>query len=188
MGSVTTTDFRGGLKIEVDGFPYVIVEYQHVKPGKGGAFVRTRLRHLLTGNNLDRTFRSGEKFDLADIVERTGQYLYRENDGFHFMDTESYEQFSITPDQVGAVKDFLKEEMVVQLVFYKGTAIGVTLPNFVELKIVETAPGIRGDTATGGTKLAKVETGGMVKVPLFVEEGTRIKIDTRTSAYIERVT
>jgi len=187
MGSVGTTDFRGGLKIEIDGSPYAIVDYQHVKPGKGGAFVRTRLRNLLTGNSLDRTFRSGEKFDLADIVERTGQYLYQQDERFHFMDTENYEQFAIPPDQVGSAKDFLKEEMVVQLVFYKGTAIGVTLPNFVELKITETAPGIRGDTATGGTKLAKVETGGVVKVPLFLEEGTRIKIDTRTSAYIERV-
>jgi len=187
MGSVTTTDFRGGLKIEVDGAPYIIVDYQHVKPGKGGAFVRTRLRSLTTGNNLDRTFRSGEKFDLADIVERTGQYLYREEEAFHFMDTESYEQFTITPDQVGPAKDFLKEEMHVDIMFYKGDAIGVTLPNFVELKIIETPPGHRGDTATGGTKAAKVETGGIVKVPLFIEEGTRIKIDTRTSAYIERV-
>ncbi len=187
MASVGTTDFRGGLKIELDGAPYEIIEYQHVKPGKGGAFVRTRMRNMVTGNNLDRTFRSGEKFELADMIDREVQYLYQEGDALHFMDTQSYEQLFLSSDQVGDAKDFLKENMVVNVLFYHGKGIAVTLPNFVELKIVETIPGIRGDTATGGTKPAKVETGGTVKVPLYIEEGTVIKIDTRTRSYIERV-
>ncbi len=187
MGSISTTDFRGGMKIEIDGDPYIIIEYQHVKPGKGGAFVRTRLRNMKTGNNLDRAFRSGEKFELADMLEREMQFLYVEGNEFHFMDTGTYEQLFLTSDQVGSAKDFLKENMITQILFYKGKAMGVDLPNFVNLKIVETAPGIRGDTATGGTKAAKLETGGEVKVPLYIEEGTIIKVDTRTGIYIERV-
>ncbi len=187
MATISTSDFRGGLKIEVDGDPYTIVEFQHVKPGKGGAFVRTRLRNMKTGNNLDRTFRSGEKFELADMLEREMQFLYLQDNEFHFMDTQTYEQLFLTSDQVGTAKDFLKENMITQILFYKGKAMGVSLPNFVELKIIETAPGIRGDTATGSTKMAKVETGGEVKVPLYIEEGTVIKIDTRTGTYIERV-
>jgi elongation factor P len=187
MGSIGTTDFKGGLKIEIDGTPYEIIEYQHVKPGKGGAFVRTRMRNMVTGNNLDRTFRSGEKFELADMIDREVQYLYQEGDAFHFMDTKSYEQLFLSSKQVGDSKDFLKENMVVNVLFYNGQGMAVTLPNFVELTIVETIPGIRGDTATGGTKPAKVETGGTVKVPLYIEEGTVIKIDTRTRSYIERV-
>ncbi len=184
---VGTADFKGGLKIEIDGAPYVIVEHQHVKPGKGGAFVRTRLRNLKTGNSLERTFRSGEKFELADIVEQEMQFLYAQGEESHFMNTETYEQLFLTADQVGTSKDFLKEGMTVMVLFYKGKAMGMELPNFVELKVVEAAAGVKGDTATGATKLAKLETGGQVKVPLYIEEGTVIKIDTRTGAYVERI-
>ncbi|MBI3358588.1 MAG: elongation factor P [Nitrospirae bacterium] len=184
---IATTDFKSGLKIEVDGDPYEIVDFQHVKPGKGGSFVRTKMRNLKTGNTLERTFRSGEKFELPDVAERQMQFLYAQGEEFHFMDTESYEQLFLTSEQVGLARNFLKENMVAQILFYKGKSIGVSLPNFVELTITETAPGIRGDTATGGTKIAKLETGGEVKVPLYIEEGTLIKIDTRSGEYIERV-
>lgn len=184
---ISTSDFRGGAKIEVEGDPYSIVEFQHVKPGKGGAFVRTKLKNLKTGNLLEKTFRSGEKFDEPDLLEREMQFLYAQGEEFHFMDANTYEQLFVTSAQLGASKDFLKENMVVKILFYRGKPLAVDLPLFVELKIVETAPGIRGDTATGGTKQAKLESGGSVKVPLYIEEGTIIKIDTRTGAYVERV-
>jgi len=184
---IATTDFKSGLKIEVDGDPYEIVDFQHVKPGKGGSFTRTRMRNLKTGNTLERTFRSGEKFEQSDTADRQMQFLYAQGEAFHFMDTESYEQIFLTSEQVGLARNFLKENMVAQILFYKGKSIGVSLPNFVELTITDTAPGIRGDTATGGTKIAKLETGGEVKVPLYIESGTLIKIDTRSGDYIERV-
>jgi len=184
---IGTTDFKSGVKIEVDGDPYEIVDFQHVKPGKGGSFVRTKMRNLKTGNTLERTFRSGEKFEVSDVVDREMQFLYVQGVEFHFMDTESYEQTFLTVGQVGVAKNFLKENMVTQIMFYKGKSIGVRLPNFVELMITETAPGVKGDTATGGTKIAKLETGGEVKVPLYIESGTLIKVDTRSGSYIERV-
>ncbi len=184
---ISTADFRNGAKIEIDGDPYRIVESQHVKPGKGGAFVRTKLKNLRTGNQLDKTFRSGERFNEPDLSEQEMQFLYRQDEEFHFMNTQSYEQLFLSPTQVELVKDFLKEDMIVSILFYQGEPLEVVLPNFVELTIVETPPGIRGDTATGGAKVAKLETGGTVKVPLFIEEGTVIKIDTRTASYVERV-
>jgi elongation factor P len=184
---ISTTDFKNGAKIELDGDPYVIVEFQHVKPGKGGAFVRTKLKNLKTGNLLERTFRSGEKFNVPDLLDREMQFLYAEGTEYHFMDNNTYEQLFITAEQLGSAKDFLKENMVVRILFFQGKPLGVDLPLFVELKVVETDPGIRGDTATGGTKLAKLETGGTVKVPLYLEEGTIIKVDTRTGTYVERV-
>lgn len=184
---ISTTDFKNGAKIELDGDPYTIVEFQHVKPGKGGAFVRTKLKNLKTGNLLERTFRSGEKFNTPDLLDREMQFLYAEGNEYHFMDNNTYEQLFITADQLGSAKDFLKENMVVRILFFQGKPLGVDLPLFVELKVVETDPGIRGDTATGGTKLAKLETGGTVKVPLYLEEGTVIKVDTRTGTYVERV-
>lgn len=184
---ISTSDFKNGAKLELDGDPYTIVEFQHVKPGKGGAFVRTKLKNLKTGNLLERTFRSGEKFDTPDLLDREMQFLYAEGAEYHFMDNNTYEQLFITSDQLGAAKDFLKENMVVRILFFQGKPLGVDLPLFVELKIVETDPGIRGDTATGGTKIAKLETGGTVKVPLYIEEGTVIKVDTRTGTYVERV-
>jgi elongation factor P len=184
---IITTDFKSGVKIEVDGDPYEIVDFQHVKPGKGGSFVRTKMRNLKTGNTLERTFRTGEKFELSDIADREMQFLYLSGEEFHFMDTESYEQTFLTTNQVGLARNFLKENMLTQIMFYKGKPIGVNLPNFVELTITETAPGIKGDTATGGTKIAKLETGGEVKVPLYIEEGILIRIDTRSGSYVERV-
>ncbi len=184
---ISTSDFKGGAKIQLDGDPYTIVEYQHVKPGKGGAFVRTKLKNLKTGNLLERTFRSGEKFEQPDLLDREMQFLYAEGNDYHFMDNDSYEQLFISSAQLGAAKDFLKENMIVRILFFQGKPLGVDLPLFVELKIVETDPGIRGDTATGGTKIAKLESGGTVKVPLYIEEGTVIKVDTRTGTYVERV-
>jgi len=184
---ISTSDFKGGAKLEIDGDPYIIVDYQHVKPGKGGAFVRTKMKNLKTGNLLERTFRSGEKFEEPDLLEREMQFLYLQGDEYHFMDANTYEQLFLNAGQLGAAKDFLKENMIAQILFYRGKPLGVDLPLFVELKIVETAPGIRGDTATGGTKIAKLESGGAVKVPLYIEEGTVIKVDTRTGTYVERV-
>lgn len=184
---ISTSDFKGGAKLELDGDPYVIVDFQHVKPGKGGAFVRTKMKNLKTGNLLERTFRSGEKFDEPDLLEREMQFLYVQGDEYHFMDANTYEQLFLSAEQLGSSKDFLKENMIAKILFFRGKPLGVDLPLFVELKIVETAPGIRGDTATGGTKIAKLESGGTVKVPLYIEEGTVIKVDTRTGTYVERV-
>ncbi len=184
---IATADFRNGAKIEIDGAPYVIVDFQHVKPGKGGAFVRTKLRNLKTNNTLEKTFRSGERFDVPDLSDVEMQFLYEQAGEYHFMNTDTYEQLFVTSDQLGSAKDFLKENMLVNILFYQGVPIETTLPFFVELEIVETPPGFKGDTATGGTKMAKLETGGSVKVPLHIDEGTVIKIDTRTGSYVERV-
>ncbi len=173
--------------MEVDGDPYVIVEFQHVKPGKGGAFVRTKMRNLKTGNTLERTFRSGEKFDEPDLLEREMQFMYAQGDEYHFMDARTYEQLFLSTAQMGSSRDFLKADMVVKILFYRGAPLTIDLPLFVELKIVETPPGTRGDTATGGAKIATLESGGVVKVPMYIEEGTVIKIDTRTGSYVERV-
>ncbi len=183
----STSDFRNGLKIELEGTQYLIVEFQHVKPGKGGAFVRTRLRNLVTGQVLDKTFRSGEKVGKPDLEERDLQYLYSDGEFYHFMDTSTYEQVRMTPEQLGDARDFITEEIVVSALFYQGRPISVELPNFVEMEIVKTDPGVRGDTATGGTKPAELATGAVINVPLFVNEGDRIRIDTRTREYIERV-
>jgi elongation factor P len=184
---ISTTDFRNGLKLAVDGDPMEIIDYQHVKPGKGGAFVRTKLRNLKTGNVLDRTFRSGEKFEEPEVEERHMQYLYLQDGNYHFMDVSSYEQLFLTKDQMGDAWQFLKENLEVDILFWKGKPLGVSPPVFVELKIVDTAPGIRGDTATGGTKPATLESGAVVKVPFHIEQGSVIKVDTRTKAYVERV-
>ncbi|MBN2054954.1 elongation factor P [bacterium] len=182
----TTSDFRNGLKVEMDGEPWVVVEFQHVKPGKGGAFVRTRLKHLRTGQVLDKTFKSGEKFNQPDLEERSMQYLYKDAESYHFMDTNNYEQVRISYEQVGDARKFLSENDVINTLFYKGEPISIDLPTFVVMKIIKCEPGVRGDTATGATKPAELETGAIVYVPLFVEEGESIKIDTRTEKYIER--
>ncbi len=184
---INTTDFRGGMKIEVEGDPYTIVDFQHVKPGKGGAFVRTRLKNLKTGNTLERTFRSGEKFEAPDLVEREMQFLYLQGDEYHFMDINTYEQLFLTSAQMVSASDFLKPEMMVKVLFYRKEPLTIDLPTFVELMIVDTPPGTRGDTATGGAKSATLESGGTVKVPLYIESGTLIKVDTRTGTYVERV-
>jgi elongation factor P len=184
---ISTTDFRGGVRLMVDGEPFYIVDFQHVKPGKGGAFVRTKLKSYLSGNVLDRTFRSGERFEEPDLEEREMQFLYATGDDFTFMDTETYEQLTFAKKQLGENADLLKENMTVKILIYEHRPIDVELPIFIELKVVNAEPGVRGDTASGGTKPAIVETGATIKVPLYLEVGTVIKIDTRTRAYVERV-
>jgi elongation factor P len=183
---ITTADFRNGARLELDGQPYYIVEFQHVKPGKGGAFVRTKLKGYKTGNVIDRTFRSGEKFEEPNLEECDMQFLYNAGEEYAFMDISSFEQFTYLKNQLGENVDLLKENTVVKILLYHDEPIAVELPVFMELKVVETDPGIRGDTASGGTKLATVETGASVKVPLYLESGEVIKIDTRTRTYVER--
>ena len=182
-----TADFRKGLKIEIDGEPYVIVDFQHVKPGKGGAFVRTRLKSLLSGNVVEQTFRSGDKVDKPDLEEREMQFLYETGGEYHFMDTKTFEQLFLTAEQMGESKDFLKENLVIKALFHNKRPIGVEVPMFVELKVVKSDPGMRGDTATGATKPATLESGAVIQVPLFVEEGDTLRVDTRTREYITRV-
>jgi elongation factor P len=182
---VSTAEFRKGLKIELDGQPYNIVEFQHVKPGKGGAFVRTKLKHLRLGRVVDRTFRAGEKVGLVDYEQRSMQYLYRD-DNYHFMNLDTYEQVALAPDVVGEAANWLKETMEVDVLLINGEPAGVEVPNFVELQVVKTDPGLRGDTASGGSKPATLETGAVVQVPLFIDQGEILRIDTRTGTYIER--
>ena len=165
----------------------MIVEFQHVKPGKGGAFVRTKLKNLVTGRVVDKNFRAGEKVGKPDLEEKSMQYLYAEGRQYYFMDNQTYEQTFLTEDQLGDSKNFLQENITISVLLYQGEPIGVDLPIFVELEITKTEPGVRGDTASGGTKPATVETGAVIQVPLFLNEGDKIKIDTRTGAYIERV-
>jgi elongation factor P len=183
----STTDFRKGLKVEIGGEPFVIVDFQHVKPGKGGAFVRTRLKSLVSGNVIDQTFRSGDRVDKPDLEEREMQFLYETGGEFHFMETQTFEQLFLTADQLGGSKDFLKENIVIKALFHNKRPIGIEVPMFVELKIVKSEPGMRGDTATGVTKPATLESGAVIQVPLFVEEGDVVRIDTRTREYITRV-
>ena len=183
----STSDFRKGLKIEIDGEPYVIVDFQHVKPGKGGAFVRTRLKSLLSGNVNEQTFRSGDRVDKPDLEEREMQFLYETGGEYHFMDTKTFEQLFLTAEQMGESKDFLKENLVIKALFHNKRPIGVEVPMFVDLKVVQSEPGMRGDTATGATKPATLESGAVIQVPLFVEEGDTLRVDTRTREYITRV-
>lgn len=184
---VATSEFRKGLRILWENEPFSIVEFQHVKPGKGAAFVKTRIKSLVTGNVQDMTFRSGDKFDVPEVEEKQMQFLYREDDKYYFMDTETFDQLFINEDQLGNTRNYMKEGVIIEVVFYNGKAIGVEPPNFIELQIVQTEPGVRGDTAQNATKPATLETGYTVQVPLFVEEGTIVRIDTRTGQYMERV-
>ena len=183
---VSTAEFKKGLKIELDGEPYSIVDFQHVKPGKGGAFVRTKLKHMKLGRVIDNTFRAGEKVELVDFDEKRMQYLYRD-DRYHFMDLDTYDQISLAPEEVGEAREFLKENTEVEILFIDGNPVSVELPNFIELQIVKTDPGIRGDTATGGSKPATLETGAVIQVPLFLNEGDVVKVDTRSGEYLGRV-
>jgi elongation factor P len=183
----STAEFKKGLKIEIDGTPYVIVDFQHVKPGKGGAFVRTKLKNLLNGRVVDQTFRSGEKVEKPDLMEREMQYLYGEEDRYCMMDNETYEQIMLTAEQVGEARLYLIENLNVEVLFFNQAPLAVELPNFVELAVAQTEPGVKGDTAAGGTKPATLESGATIQVPLFINEGDRVKVDTRTGAYIERV-
>ena len=184
---ISTSEFRNGTRLEIEGEPYYIVEFQHVKPGKGGAFFRTKLKGYRTGSVIDRTFRSGEKFDEPNLEEREMQFLYSGGDDYTFMDTESYEQFTYLKSQLGVNTDLLKENTVAKILVYHDQPISMELPIFMELKVVETDPGIRGDTASGGNKPAVVETGAVIKVPLYLEIGEIIKVDTRSREYVERV-
>lgn len=183
----STTDFRKGLKIEIDGDPFVIVEFQHVHPGKGGAFVRTKMKSLTTGNVIERTYKSGDKVDRPDLEEKEMQFLYHEGDKFYFMDIQSYDQQFIDKEHMAGAEAYLQENIHVTVLFHNGKPLTLELPNFVELVITSTDPGVKGDTASGGTKPATLSTGAIIQVPLFLKEGEKIKIDTRTGEYVERV-
>jgi elongation factor P len=182
-----TSDIRKGLKIMMDGAPYTVVEFQFVKPGKGAAFTRTKVKNLLTGAVLERNFRSGEKFEPANVETKTMQYLYKDADSFVFMDTTTYDQVQIPETTIGEQSLYMPENINVEVLFFHDRAVGVTLPNFIEQKITETEPGFRGDTATGSTKPAHISTGATINVPLFISVGDVVKIDTRTGEYLERV-
>ena len=185
--AVDTSEFRNGLRIEIDGDPFEIAFFQHVKPGKGGAFVRTKLRNLRTGRVVDQTFRAGQRLDEADVEDHRMQYLYQDGDSLVFMDTQSFDQIPFSADQVGDARRFLKENIEVDVLFWKGRPLQIELPNFIEAAIVRCDPGLKGDTASGATKPATLETGAVLQVPLFVKEGDHIRVDTRTGQYIERV-
>jgi len=183
----TTQDFRNGFGLRMDGAVWFVVEFQHVKPGKGGAFVRTKLKNVKTGAVQERTFKSGEAMEEVRVERRAMQYIYREGDHYVFMDTETYEQIHVAEEAVRDVADLMKENETVNVVFAADEPVIVELPFHVELKVVETDPGVRGDTATGGTKPARVESGAIIQVPLFISVGETIQIDTRTRQYLSRV-
>jgi elongation factor P len=182
-----TTDIRKGLKIQLDGVPYAVIEHQFVKPGKGQAFTRCRIRNLMTGNTIERTWKSGESVEVADVETRKLTYSWDEGDSLVFMDTSTGEQLHVMKDKVTDEVRFLSEGLDVEITLFNGNAIGVELPSSVVLQITESEPGIKGDTASGATKPAKLSTGAVVNVPLFVKEGEWVKVDTRTGEYLERV-
>lgn len=183
---VSAGDFRNGVTFDLDGQVFTIIEFQHVKPGKGAAFVRTKIKNVMTGATVERTFNPSDKMPKAVIERKDMEYLYNDGNLYYFMDVQSYEQIPINKSSIGSSFEFVKENMTVKLLFYKGNCFGIEPPTFVELVITETDPGFKGDTATGATKMATVETGATVKVPLFINQGERIKIDTRTGEYMER--
>ncbi len=183
---VTAGDFRNGVTFEMDGNVYSIIEFQHVKPGKGAAFVRTKIRNVISGAVTERTFNPNDKYPTAYIERKDMEYLYNDGDLYYFMDNETYEQTPISPSILGDNFKFVKENMVCKVLSYKGNVFGVEPPNFVELQVTQTDPGFKGDTATNATKPATLETGAEIKVPLFINEGEMIRIDTRTGEYMER--
>lgn len=183
---VIAGDFKNGVTFEMDGQVVQVIEFQHVKPGKGAAFVRTKLKNVITGAIVEKTFSPTDKFPPAYVERRDMQYLYNDGELYYFMDLETYEQIPVGKDLLGENFKFVKEEMICKVVSYKGSVFSVEPPTFVELVVTETEPGVKGDTATGATKPATVETGAQVKVPLFVDAGTKIKIDTRTGEYLAR--
>ena len=183
---ISAGEFRNGVTFDLDGQVFQVVEFQHVKPGKGAAFVRTKLKNVITGATVERTFNPTDKMENAHIERKDMQYMYKDGDLYYFMDTETYDQVPLNSQTVGDALRLVKEEVVVKILSYKGNVFGIEPPFFVELKITETEPGFRGDTATGATKPATVETGAIIKVPLFVSEGETIRIDTRTGEYMER--
>ncbi len=184
---ISAGDFRNGITVEIEGNVFQIVEFQHVKPGKGAAFVRTKLKNIKNGGVVEKTFRPTEKFPPARIDRKDMQYLYADGDMFNFMDTENYEQIALNADEVGDALKFVKENEMVKVCSHNGSVFAIEPPLFVELEVTETEPGFKGDTATGANKPATVETGATVNVPLFVEIGDKIKIDTRTGEYLSRV-
>ena len=186
-GFVDTSEFRNGLKIEIDGEPFVIEYFQHVKPGKGSAFVRTKIRSLLSGRVLEPTLKSGDKVGVPDIEQKDMQYLYLQGEDYYFMDKRDYEQTFLSEKVLGDAKNFLKENIDVEVLFWNGKAISVTLPNSVDLKVTKCDPGVRGDTVSGAMKPATLETGFSINVPLFINEGDILKIDTRDGKYLTRV-
>jgi len=185
--ALDTSQFRNGLKIELDGEPYVMTFFQHVNPGKGGAFVRTKLKGLKTGRTVEKTFNSGHKVEEADVEDRTMQYLYQDGESAVFMDTTTYDQMSIPFEQLGDDRKFLQENALIDVILYKGEPINIELPQFIIAPIAQTDPGMKGDTASGATKPATLETGAVVQVPLFIKEGEKIRVDTRSGEYVERV-
>ncbi len=185
--AISTSDFRNGLKIEIDGNPFVIVYFQHVKPGKGGAFVRTKIKNILNGKTVDKTFRAGEKVGEPDVEERTMQFLYNDGENCIFMDSQTYDQIPITDEVIGEGSKFLLENAEVDVLFWRGSPVNIELPSFVEIVIAKSDPGVKGDTSSGVTKPATLETGAILHVPLFIKEGEKIRVDTRTGEYCERV-
>lgn len=187
MASYNTSEFRSGLRIIIDGDPCIIVDNEFVKPGKGQAFSRVRIRNLKTGKTVDKTFKSGDSVEAADVVDTDMQYLYSDGEFWHFMVPDTFEQYAADAAAVTDAKGWLKEQDMCQITLWNNTPLIVFPPNFVELEIVETDPGVRGDTASGGVKPAKLSTGAVVKVPLFVEQGEMIRVDTRSGEYVSRV-
>ncbi len=188
MASMTdTSQFKNGLKVILDGNPFTMVYFQHVKPGKGGAFVRTKVKNLLNGRTIERTFRSGEKVELADIQEKSMQYLYQEGENLVFMDQQTYDQIPIPPDVIGDAIDFMLENMEVDVLFWNGRPVNIELPNYIVARVVNSDPGVKGDTSSGATKPATLECGATIQVPLFIKEGDMLRVDTRTGEYSERV-
>ena len=187
MATYSTNEFKSGLKILLDGDPYVIVDNEFVKPGKGQAFNRVRIRNLKSGRTIEKTFKSGDSVEAADVLDVDMQYLYSDGDFFHFMQPESFEQYTASKEAVGDTAQWLKDGIVCIVTLWNGQPLTVTPPAHVELQIVETDPGMKGDTVTGGTKPAKLETGAVVKVPLFLNSGEVIRVDTRSAEYISRV-
>jgi elongation factor P len=183
---ISSNDFRSGVTIELDGSVWRVVEFLHVKPGKGSAFVRTKLKNVQTGSVVERTFRAGETVPQANLEKRTMQHTYKDGEEFVFMDMESYEETRLSREQLGDRVQYLKEEMEVNLIFWDGQVLEIELPTSVVLEVVETDPGVKGDTATGGSKPAIVETGAQIMVPLFISVGEKIKVDTRDGSYLGR--
>ncbi len=181
-----TNEFRKGLKVEIDGVPYEIVDFQHVSPGKGRAFTRTKLKNMMNQNILERTITSGDKLDRANTEQVDVQYLYSDSQGFHFMNQENFEQFQLTEEQLGSAKDFLTENQQLKVMFFNERAIGVELPSHIVAEVVKTDPAFKGDTVTGGTKPATIKPGAVVQVPFHIKEGDMIKVDTREYKYIEK--
>ncbi len=184
---ISAGEFRNGITFELEGSVCQIIEFQHVKPGKGAAFVRTKLKNVISGAVVEKTFRPTEKFPKAHIDRKDMQYSYNDGDLYYFMDMESFEQLPLTAEQLGDALKFIKEEDMVRILSYKGSVFGVEAPNFVELRVTETEPGFKGDTATGANKPATLETGAIVNVPLFIDVDDIIRVDTRTGEYMERV-